>query len=586
MYKNLKIGVKLFLGFATVTLLSVVMIVFALFSLNNVGGLTHKLFSGPYVSTTESLGIKYDLNAIGKDIRSGIIDKDINKYMPTITANKQQLDARIEKIKAVFGGDPALVTAVEASEQALEKERESVLAAINAGEYEKAVTLLNTSYAEVYQKTSDAADVLYNNADARAIDFDTTAQRTTSNALIISFFLLAISLVLALAMAIIATRSITRPMKQIEVAMGEMAAGSLNIDIDYQSKDELGFLADKMTLTANAVKTIIEDISYILGEMADGNFDIKSKAADLYIVDYAPVLASMRNINTKLSDTLAQINQASEQVSNGSDQVSSGAQALSQGATEQASSIEELAATISEISQQIHANAENAKEASTKTTQAGQEVVSSNQKMQELITAMSEISSSSQEIGKVIKAIEDIAFQTNILALNAAVEAARAGAAGKGFAVVADEVRNLASKSAEAAKSTTALIENSVKAVEKGTKLVDDTAKSLLSVVDGARDASTIVDKIAAASTEQANSAIQVTQGIDQISAVVQTNSATAEESAAASEELSGQATMLKDLVSRFKLKNVSNSTASHSIPTPIGRPGAPAKPMTSTGKY
>ncbi|MEG1869886.1 MAG: methyl-accepting chemotaxis protein [Oscillospiraceae bacterium] len=566
MFKNLKIGQKLFVGFATVTVLSVAMIIFALFSLNNVGNLSHQLFSGPYVSTTESLGIKYDLNAIGKDIRSGIIDKDINKYLPTINANKAQLDERIARIKAVFGGEPTLVLAVETAEKELAQEREKVLSAIKAGDYDKAVHLLNTSYATVYGKTADAADALYDSADARAIAFDAKAQGATKLAMIISGVLLIASIILAIAIAIISARSITRPMKQIEEAMGEMAKGSLKINIDYQSKDEIGFLADRMNHTTHALSEIVGDIGYILGQMADGNFDVKSKVRDLYVLDYAPVLKSMQNINTKLSDALTQINEASNQVSSGSDQVSSGAQALSQGATEQASSVEELAATITEISNQIKTNSENAKIASVKTTQAGTEVIKSNEKMQELIIAMSEISTSSQEIGKVIKAIEDIAFQTNILALNAAVEAARAGTAGKGFAVVADEVRNLASKSAEAAKSTTALIEGSIKAVEKGTRLVDDTAKSLLSVVDGAQDASTIVDKIAVASEDQAMSIAQVTMGIDQISAVVQTNSATAEESAAASEELSGQATMLRELVSKFKLKDVDNTFSSSQI--------------------
>ncbi|MEG0764048.1 MAG: HAMP domain-containing methyl-accepting chemotaxis protein [Oscillospiraceae bacterium] len=583
MYKNLKIGKKLFIGFAVVTLLSVIMIAFALYSLNNVGGLSHQLFSGPYVSTTESLGIKYDLNAIGKDIRSGIIGKNIDVYMEAINTSKTRMEGRITKIGEVFGGDPALVTAVADCEKALNIEREIVLKEIKSGNYEKAVSVLNTSYADAYKKTEVAVDALYDNADTRAIAFDANAQKTTSTALVISLILLGLSLILAIIMAIVSTRSITHPMKQIEDAMNEMAQGSLKIDIDYHSKDELGFLADKMKFISQAIGAIVDDIGFLLGEMADGNFNIKSKNPELYIADYAPVLASMRNINTKLSDTLIQINTASEQVSSGSDQVSSGAQALSQGATEQASSVEELAATINEISEQIKQTATNAKEASAKTNQAGQEVVTSNKKMQDLIAAMGEISNSSQEIGKVIKAIEDIAFQTNILALNAAVEAARAGVAGKGFAVVADEVRNLASKSAEAAKGTTALIENSVNAVEKGTKLADDTAKSLLSVVDGAKEASAIVDKIAAASGEQASSAAQITQGIDQISAVVQTNSATAEESAAASEELSGQAVMLKQLVGQFRLKPSSENQGN--IQTNSTKASSDAM-LSSTDKY
>lgn len=571
MYKNFKIGKKLILGFASIALLSAIMMLFALFCISSVGKLSHDLFTGPYVSTTEAMGIRYNLNAIGKDIRSAIIDRDLDKYTASINQNKTQLDERIVTLDNSFKGDKKLVTDVEACEVALEAERTKVIDAIKLGDYTLAATLLNTVYTDAYNKTFAAADILYNDADKRAVDFDATAQKTANISLYISSALLAVSLILAFVMSLICTRSITRPMKKVEDAMGEMAGGSLNVTIDYESKDELGLLAQKMRFIVNAISGIVSDISYQLGEMADGNFDVSSKVEDTYIGDYAPILTAIKNINVKLSDTLSQINQSSDQVSSGSDQVSSGAQALSQGATEQASSVEELAATITEISAQVKANAQNARDASNIVNQTGSEIHASNEKMGHLITAMREISTSSQEIGKVIKTIEDIAFQTNILALNAAVEAARAGAAGKGFAVVADEVRNLASKSAEAAKGTTTLIEGSVRAVENGTKLVDDTAKSLVSVVKGAGEAAKMVDQISNDSVQQAQSITQVTEGIDQISSVVQTNSATAEESAAASEELSGQAAMLKSLVSKFKLKSsgvsgmIFNETASAS---------------------
>ena len=234
---------------------------------------------------------------------------------------------------------------------------------------------------------------------------------------------------------------------------------------------------------------------------------------------------------------------------------------MSQGATEQASSIQELAASITEISNQVNQNAENAENASKKATNVGDQIISSNEHMQEMTSAMKEISEKSSQIGKIIKTIEDIAFQTNILALNAAVEAARAGEAGKGFAVVADEVRSLASKSAEASKDTSLLIEGSIQAVNKGTEIADITASQLLEVVSGAKDIVTTIDNIANASKQQANSVRQVTVGVDQISSVVQTNSATAEESAAASEELSGQAQILKELVNRFRLKTDTSET-------------------------
>ncbi|MEG1367235.1 MAG: methyl-accepting chemotaxis protein, partial [Oscillospiraceae bacterium] len=340
-----------------------------------------------------------------------------------------------------------------------------------------------------------------------------------------------------------------------------LAEGNLTAPVpDIKAKDETGMLADATVTIVDALNGMIGDVGYLLGEMANGNFDIKSKNREVYVGDFSALLDSVREINSNLSDALTQINIASDQVSGGSDQVSAGAQALSQGATEQASSVEELAASITEISAQVRQNAESAKNASSLSIETSESVTIGNNKMQELIAAMGDISRSSQEIGKVIKTIEDIAFQTNILALNAAVEAAHAGAAGKGFAVVADEVRNLASKSAEAAKGTTELIAGSVASVKRGTTLADDTAKALTAVVTDTTEVTRIINEISSASDEQATSIAQVTLGVDQISSVVQTNSATAEESAAASEELSGQAQMLKDLVAQFTVAGASEA--------------------------
>lgn len=371
-------------------------------------------------------------------------------------------------------------------------------------------------------------------------------------------FIMVVIILLAITISVIVslkiTKSVTRPLGELTNAARNLACGNLSVDISYTANDEIGEVSSSMRSTVSTLQVYIGEISRLLESLSSGQLDVNIETE--FLGDFAQIDSSLRRSFANLNHTLSQINQSSDQVASGSDQVASGAQALSQGATEQASSVEELAATINEISQQVKDTSANAISARQQTDATGAQITTCNEQMQEMIQAISEISQKSTEIGKIIKTIEDIAFQTNILALNAAVEAARAGAAGKGFAVVADEVRNLASKSAEASKNTAVLIEGSIHAVEKGTHIATETAQTLVQVVQGAQQVVAVVTKITDATTNQASSIAQVTQGIDQISNVVQTNSATAEQSAAASEELSGQAQILKNLVGQFQLKN------------------------------
>ncbi len=354
---------------------------------------------------------------------------------------------------------------------------------------------------------------------------------------------------------------VTKPIKMVTEITNKLAEGELDVSIAVKSKDEIGALAksiESLTMRLKSYISYIDESVNVLDEFAEGNLTIELK------YDYAGEFAKLKNallhVSDTLKETIGKIKESADSINMNAEQVSAGAQVLAQGTTEQASAIEELSAEINEIYTTIANNAEYAQNAGEKALEASREVDKGNAQMRDMLSAMDEISNSSSEIGKIIKVIDEIAFQTNILALNAAVEAARAGTAGKGFAVVADEVRNLAQKSAEAAKQTTALIENSISAINKGTMLADEAGKSLAGIVNKTNETNELINEVVKATSHQAVSVNQIRSGIEQISSVVQENAATAEASAANSEELSGQVQILNDLVNKFKTESIEAS--------------------------
>ena len=353
-------------------------------------------------------------------------------------------------------------------------------------------------------------------------------------------------------------KKIVAPLKRIVEFASEVAEGNLGIrqELDnsyhYDKNDEIGLAFAAVDSTVTSIHDYIEEIDTVLTDLS--NCDLTTPVVKDYKGDFISIRDALIKVQGRLIDSMGEINDAAGILANSANEIAASSQSLAQGATEQAGSVQELNATVEDIYHNVKANAENAQAASTKTVQVGEAVNLGNQKVQEMIASMNEINDASSKIEKIIKTIEDIAFQTNILALNAAVEAARAGAAGKGFAVVADEVRNLAGKSAEAAKNTTDLIQNSLRVVAEGSEKADETAEVMRKVVSEVESVVTTIASISEANEEQAVALGQIQSGMTQIAQVVHTTSASAEESAATAEELSAQAKLLEQLVANFRM--------------------------------
>lgn len=553
--KNLKVSRKLTISYGFILSLLVISIVVSIGNLISIRSKVEVFYNGPFRVLNAANTVNSSFEAMQKSVFRAISSTsqaNTEQALENARAWERKIQEQIPVIQKDFLGDQAIVERLQAALDELAPQREHVLDLAVQNQKAEASAYMEANNIITIHKAQAELDELIEIADRKADELIVNLHAMQTKFITILSVLGIASVLVSVFFGIYITRGITRPIKELEAAARQMEQGHLKIDVNYASKDELGSLSDSMRQMSDKISYYMDAISRVMRQLADSNLEIPHY--DDFQGDFLPVQESLLIVLNSLNEIISEINMFSDQVANGADQVSNGAQILSQGVIAQASSVEELAATMSEISQQVKENAETSQVVKTAAGEMGANILACNQQMQEMKNAMEKINQNSTQIRSIIKTIDDIAFQTNILALNAAVEAARAGESGKGFSVVAQEVRSLATRSSDASKSTEALIEQSLAAVVYGTKVAEETAASLRNIAGGTDEMISKINQIAEASKRQAAATEMVSTGIDQISDIVQTNSATAEESAAASEELYGQSQVLKSRVSRFKL--------------------------------
>lgn len=655
-FKNLKISVKMLVGFIIVAIIAGIVGTIGITNINIVNKEYTDLFN-EYGKPLNNLG---DVMSLYQRTRVNLreiilnVGQDSTTYIDKINSYNQDIDTNINELETAIKSDDLLSQIEQIKSDFVEYRtfEDSIKKAALSGD---AATAIDTMHGDAYtvaSKIDKELNQLQTDLVNGGNEISANLSKTTGTTEITLIIIVFLAMIAAIALGLFISRLISKPIKELVVSANKLAIGDINVNVEANTKDEIGtlmiafsrmianireqamateklaagnfdielkvksendLLNKKLSEMVQIIKSVISEVgnlsssavegqlsvrgdekkfkgefsniikginntldavlqpineaSEVLEEMSKGNLLIAVEGN--YKGDHATIKNAINNTLASFNEILGNINSAAEQVASGSKQISVSSITLSQGSTEQASSIEEITASIEQITSQTNLNATNADTANGLATAVKEKAVQGNSQMSEMLKAMAEINDSSNSISKIIKVIDDIAFQTNILALNAAVEAARAGQHGKGFAVVAEEVRNLAARSANAAKETTSMIEGSIKKVETGTKIANETAIALNQIVEGIAKAADLVSDIATASNEQASGTAQISQAISQVSQVVQENSATSEESAAASEELSGQAELLKELINKYKFKKSSENRINSELLSP-----------------
>lgn len=562
--KDLKVSKKLTISYAIILTLLIMSCVVSIVDFIRLGGQIETFYDGPFTVNDSASVINSNFERMQKSVYRSISNTDSEIVKEAITDARNCaaiIQEQLPVVKAHFLGDQQIIDRLDTALAKLAPMREHVLTLASEDKKAEAAEYMEHNNILAIQEAQAELNSLIESGNKKGENLVSGLREKQAMAVFTVIILGGISVAVSVVFGVYITRGITQPVTELEQAARAMAKGEFSaVRVAYDSRDELGSLAGDIRSMVKTLTDVLQNETYILNEMAEGNFSVHSERDEYYIGEFEQLMRSMKKINRGLSELLLRISRSADNVAAGSEQVSSGSQNLAQGTTEQAASVEELTGMMSEISDQAYRNSRDAQEASEKAQMVKENATESSRSMQEMVKAMAEISGKSDEIRKIVKTIEDFSFQTNILALNAAVEAARAGDRGKGFSVVANEVRSLANQSSAASKSTAALIQSSLQAVENGRKIANETDNALAEVVSGIDNVSELLFHITDASSKQFDANRQVTENINLISEVVQTNSATAEECAAASEELASQAQLLKELVSHFKLADLAES--------------------------
>ena len=561
-YRKKKVGDKLKYAFGTVIVTFMFAMLMAFIAIILMNADTKKFYEEAYMSSVAQMEIRKDVQLVSKNILWALtVDNTgaAQSYLSAADQAAQKVESNVEKLRQSYA-DRTAVDDLQQAVSEMEDIRAQLMELAKQREKAKALVIFNGDYNNALVTVQNKLVIIGDNATQEATTQYRAARTTGIGSIILMVVLGVVSLNFSIGIRKTITKNMLRPIKQIQKASADLKAGNLDVDITYESPDELGQLANDFKDACATLYAMVEDTGVLLDQMANGDFTISEDNKSKYVGSFVEQFESMHQLGSQMSETLEQINVASEQVAQGSGQLSCGAQALAEGATDQAGAVEELTATVENITEVANNNAAAAEKSYETVREAAEHAGQSREDLERLTEAMQRIDATSKEIQNIIGSIEDIAEQTNLLSLNASIEAARAGEAGRGFAVVAEQIGKLAGDSARAAVNTRDLLGKSLQEVENGNVITEKTVEALNQILETMNRFADTAKGSSESSREQADMLRQVEQGIEQISSVVQSNSASAEETSATSQQLSAQSDELKTLVGKFKLMGHENT--------------------------